>query len=347
MGRSVSESPSTSALSAAESEDQAREYAEQAADSVEKAESWAEEAALYANQASGGGINTVTVFIYQRRALNIAPSLPLEDSTYSFRDRKLDHVDNGWSMDLPSDGGDFLFVTYAMVTAATGLQTADCPASLWAEPQLMSQSGTGETTSVYWMTRSSGVLQKDTLDRYTPQILTFKGLMMTGNGPVQEFKTRFTIAVTTDGTNFVNVYTSSVDESSGSYTPVANLKAVRIRMHQPGSTVMTLHEELVPVVSDGISYTVKIESTNGDTFRVGQPTTTLLKAHVFRNGVEVTNSIPDSNFRWRRISLEDPLPPNNDAAWNAAYATGYKQISLTIDSVFNRATFHCDILVDD
>lgn len=93
----------------------------------------------------------------------------------------------------------------------------------------------------------------------------------------------------------------------------------------------------------GITYDVEIESTNGIIFRPGMTTSTLLIAHVFLNGTEVTNDIPESRFRWRRVSYYPRPAPNDDATWNAQYASGYKQISITLDSVESRATFHCDI----
>jgi len=92
------------------------------------------------------------------------------------------------------------------------------------------------------------------------------------------------------------------------------------------------------------NYEVQIESTNGDEFRVGLGTHTLLIAHVFRNGVEVTADVPESWFRWRRVSLFPAGPPNDDASWNALYATGYKQINVSVDDVASKATFFCDIL---
>lgn len=95
--------------------------------------------------------------------------------------------------------------------------------------------------------------------------------------------------------------------------------------------------------AQGITYDVEVESTNGIIFRPGQAKTTLLIAHVFLNGVEVTNEIPASRFRWRRVSYYPRPAPNDDESWNAMYAQGYKQISVTVDSVESRATFHCDI----
>jgi hypothetical protein len=111
----------------------------------------------------------------------------------------------------------------------------------------------------------------------------------------------------------------------------------------------------VPGLSDAIAeastmnqfdkYSITIESTNGLEFRPGQPMATFLIAHVFNNGVEVTGTLSSSAFAWRRISFFPLTAPNDDATWNASYATGYKQISVTASSVESRATYHCDITI--
>jgi hypothetical protein len=92
-----------------------------------------------------------------------------------------------------------------------------------------------------------------------------------------------------------------------------------------------------------VMYDVKVLSSAGNIFRIGDAKTTVLSAHVFRNGVEVTDEpymIPD-RFKWERISYyPDPV---GDAAWNAAFARGPKYISITIDSVNTMATFFCTI----
>ncbi len=92
----------------------------------------------------------------------------------------------------------------------------------------------------------------------------------------------------------------------------------------------------------GEDFDVIVESTNGDIFRVGQALTTTLIAHVIQNGLDVTADIDSSRFQWRRVSRIPDAP--GDAAWNALYASGYKQIPLSVDSVNSQATFHCDIL---
>ena len=92
---------------------------------------------------------------------------------------------------------------------------------------------------------------------------------------------------------------------------------------------------------DGHTIIEAIESTNGGIFRQGQARSTMLIARVYANGLEITDTVNESLFRWRRVSF---IPnPAGDAAWNALYATGYKQISLTVTDVTDEATFYCDI----
>jgi hypothetical protein len=44
------------------------------------------------------------------------------------------------------------------------------------------------------------------------------------------------------------------------------------------------------------------------------------------------------------VSIIPQSPPNDDATFNSAYATGYKSISINVDQVFARATFFCDVI---
>lgn len=93
-------------------------------------------------------------------------------------------------------------------------------------------------------------------------------------------------------------------------------------------------------LSDGNAFYLTIESSNGTVFRVGQATSTLLKARLFKNGAEVTDVTPGSWFRWRRVSADSAA----DTVWNSNYQTGYKEISINVDTVNARATFFCDII---
>lgn len=91
---------------------------------------------------------------------------------------------------------------------------------------------------------------------------------------------------------------------------------------------------------DAVDYSIEIQSTNGTIFRVGQAQQTTLVARIFRNGVDITDAIPASQFKWERVSMVPQPPPNDDATWNANYASGFKQILISVDDVQARATFH-------
>ncbi|MGW8169620.1 MAG: hypothetical protein ACWGHH_06415 [Sulfurovaceae bacterium] len=99
--------------------------------------------------------------------------------------------------------------------------------------------------------------------------------------------------------------------------------------------------EVEQIINDRQIYQVVIESTNGDKFRIGQSLTTTLKAHVFLDGVEITDDLHPSEFKWTRVSRNGNTA--SDDLWNADYQSGYKQIDITVDDVAQIATFHCYI----
>lgn len=87
-----------------------------------------------------------------------------------------------------------------------------------------------------------------------------------------------------------------------------------------------------------------VESSNGDVFKPGQSMVTQLIAHVFKNGQEITSTLSETRFRWRRVSYFPQTPPNDDATWNSNHTSGYKVIDITADDVTARATYHCDLM---
>lgn len=93
-----------------------------------------------------------------------------------------------------------------------------------------------------------------------------------------------------------------------------------------------------------LGYSLVIESSLGTAFRVGEGRVTVLTARVFRNGEEITDEVPATWFRWRRRSMIEQPYPNDDATWNSQFqGGGYKTLSITVDVVFGRATFFCDL----
>lgn len=87
-----------------------------------------------------------------------------------------------------------------------------------------------------------------------------------------------------------------------------------------------------------VTYKVDIISTNGGVFKNGQISTTLI-ARVYKGKTDITDTIDESKFTWRRVSENS----EEDAIWNANHV-GLKQITVTHEDVRQKATFFCDIL---
>ena len=85
------------------------------------------------------GVNVAAVRIYQRAAANVAPALPGATCTFTFATGVLTGLNNGWSTQVPTAGGAYLFTSGA--TAASIIATDDIPASEWAVASRMAADG--------------------------------------------------------------------------------------------------------------------------------------------------------------------------------------------------------------
>lgn len=235
---------------------------------------------------------------------------------------------------------DSLVITYPITVRRTDGETVQLSAV-----QTITKSKAGHAAVVYWLNKSATLVAKRDNGSLSPEAIVFGAMSKIGEEAPTQYYGRFELQITLDDENYVTVYTSPADEMSATYTldnPL--IKGVRCILYQAGGSGDVLDQETIPVVADAVSYDVKIESTQGDQFRVGQSTSTLLIARVFRNGVEVTDQIHESKFKWIRVSYFPQPYPNDDATWNALYQSGYKQIQVDVDSVYARATFHCHIV---
>lgn len=90
---------------------------------------------------------------------------------------------------------------------------------------------------------------------------------------------------------------------------------------------------------DGLSFTVVIESTNGDTFRPNQISTTL-SCKVYYNNIDFTEEIDASKFHWKRKtgnSIEDER-------WNtSSKAIGKRSVTITSEDCIGRTVFDCEV----
>lgn len=199
----------------------------------------------------------------------------------------------------------------------------------------------GESAASYWLMHEPSVIIQNPDGTLSPDAVTASARYKVGSGTAAPYRGRFLVEASNGGP-LSQVYLSSGDETACVADLPNGTTEVRVSLLAEGGGVV-LDTSTVPVVPAPVTYDVKIESTNGTEFRVGQGTTTLLIARVFRNGVEVTNSIDASKFQWTRVSLNELPPPQDDSTWNSQYASGYKQVQVNIDSVHSRATFHCKI----
>jgi len=93
------------------------------------------------------GLNVAPVRIYQRGATNIAPALPTAACTFTFATGALTGLNNGWSTQVPTAGGAYLFTSGA--TAASRTATDDIAPGEWAAAARLAADGaTGQRGTV-------------------------------------------------------------------------------------------------------------------------------------------------------------------------------------------------------
>lgn len=113
----------------------------------------------------------------------------------------------------------------------------------------------GAPATSYWLVSSADVVQKTStgIITLTPSTLTFTGKSQTGTATPIDYACRWIIAYSTDGTNYTNLYTSTANETSKSITVATTYKTIRVRMYLAGGTTTLLDEQIIPVVSDGVT----------------------------------------------------------------------------------------------
>nr|WP_314606566.1 hypothetical protein [uncultured Janthinobacterium sp.] len=99
-----------------------------------------------AGQNGQNGLNVAPVRIYQRAAANVAPALPTAACTFTFATGVLTGLNNGWSTQVPTAGGAYLFTSGA--SAASTAATDDIPAGEWAAAARMAADGNNGTNGV-------------------------------------------------------------------------------------------------------------------------------------------------------------------------------------------------------
>ena len=112
------------------------------------ANEWAGAVQLVKDGANGvDGLNVAPLRIYQRGATNIAPALPSAACTFTFATGVLTGLNSGWSTQVPTAGGAYLFTSGA--TAASRGATDDIAPGEWAAAARLAADGaTGQRGTV-------------------------------------------------------------------------------------------------------------------------------------------------------------------------------------------------------
>lgn len=144
-------------------------------------------------------------------------------------------------------------------------------------------------------------------------------------------------AITSEQINYSSFVTGLNADTNTNY-----IKASKVAIDLTGQTLDISFNEMnttIEEVSKDVTYDVEIVSTNGAIFKNGQISTTLI-AVVRKGATDITDAINASKFKWTRVSND----PTGDAAWNTSHFGGTKQVVVTKDDVYIKATFNCEIL---
>lgn len=104
------------------------------------------------------------------------------------------------------------------------------------------------------------------------------------------------------------------------------------------NNVEETQKDLDEKIDASLVYNIEIHSTNGNFFKNGEIATTL-SCHVYKSNVEITDEINAAKFHWYKINNDGTL----DKEWNDIHAGGTKEIQITKDDVYGRATFECHV----
>jgi hypothetical protein len=198
----------------------------------------------------------------------------------------------------------------------------------------------GADATVYSITRSIAAIYRSTAGVYNPTTITFSAFSTLGSGTPTAYSGRFIVSTSTDGVSYTNRYTSSVDQSSYTYTILAGVNFVRVRLYLAGGTTVQLDEETTPVVEQGA---VGGTGTTGNSARICYTKTTLSSLATTPTTITTTGSTSyPPNGSWgsgtvwqataptivagESVYQSDGIysPATNNTVWNVPYLSNLK-----------------------
>jgi hypothetical protein len=210
----------------------------------------------------------------------------------------------------------------------------------------------GTSPTLYRLIPSTNAIQKNVAGVYNPTTLTVSGKSQTGTGAYGNYSGRYIIADSPDGVTFTDRYNGTVDEASKVYTPLAGIKAIRVRMYLAGGVVTMLDEQIIPIVQDGATGADAVRAIvwtpDGNTIRNATGTlkaqcdvfsgSTLVTPSAFKwylqdpAATTVSGGDVDGGNGWRLINVGAP-------AGTTGYTTGV--LTITAASIIGVESFKC------
>ncbi|MEK4136408.1 phage tail spike protein [Bacillus sp. FSL W8-0445] len=101
-------------------------------------------------------------------------------------------------------------------------------------------------------------------------------------------------------------------------------------------------QDNIDEVENDIAYKIELHSSQGSIFKNGQ-INTIITAKVYKGKNEITSTIPNSGFIWRKRNKDG----NIDTSWGNAHVNVGNKITVDRNDVVERAVFECDIDIAD
>lgn len=97
-------------------------------------------------------------------------------------------------------------------------------------------------------------------------------------------------------------------------------------------------QDNIDEVENDIAYKIELHSSQGSIFKNGQ-INTIITAKVYKGKNEITSTIPNSGFIWRKRDKDGTI----DTSWGNAHVNVGNTITVDRNDVVERAVFECDI----
>lgn len=193
---------------------------------------------------------------------------------------------------------------------------------------------------------SEYIIRKPNSQTATPNDVTFTLRKRTGN-VTEDMKDGYVLTAdytTTAGESKSGVAINRLSDIGLSFYLLAS---VTVRATVKADNTVISH--VLPVLSDGdkgdrgddgMAYQVVVTSSAG-TVMLSGTWKTVLTATLLRNGVDISDTVSDGSWSWRRLSAD----MDDDVRWNALHDGIGRICNLSRDDIARQAQFECEVLI--